>query len=768
MAGKKVKLSNINLQAGTTNTYYVTWTFAKKYAKNTANYKVVWQYATGNGVWFYGNGDNGSTTTTKQSTYSPPSNAKKIRVKVKPVAKTEKKDKKTTPKYSGAAWCSWKGKTLDGSSYIEEPNAPSVSVSYTALTATVDYDNDERKVTAIKFEVVEDNTKKYFTGEAALQHGTATIVITVNPGHNYKVRAAARYGNAYSDWSDFSSAVATMPGDISGKIEARATSETEVFLDWNDAVNAHHYEIEYTKNKSYFNISSSEVQSDTTTGHDTVWYISNLETGKTWYFRVRGVGSDGTPGHWSFAIASVTLGTKPNPPTTWTYTYTAIVGDSVILHWAHNSADGSAQTAANLEVKSNGSTIINRTWNNATSSFTLDTSNYADGTELYWRVRTKGILNTYSEWSAQRKLTIRQRPTIGVSIESTVSRYPFAPTIYAGPSSQSAISISISVIANDSYDTFDEFGVGQHIAAGQEIFSKYYDSPGSNTINPVLTPGDIDLENNISYTLKASAAMDSGLSAEGSVDFTVAFDDESFLPDAEITTDADVLACYIRPFCETNPDDDDEESEPVTNVTFNVYRRQYDGSFVTIAKGLDGSGSTTVTDPHPSLDLPRYRIVAVSNATGAISYTDAAGLPFNVGYMVIQWDEAWMEFDYAPDQTAAEPPWSGSMLKLPYNIDISADHSPDVELVEYIGRENPVSYYGTQRGETGRWSVEIPKNDQETLYQIRRLATYKGDCYVREPSGLGYWANIAVSYSLTHNKMTVPVNFTVNRVEGDI
>lgn len=766
MAGKKVKLSNINLQAGTTNTYYVTWTFAKKYAKNTANYKVVWQYATGNGKWFYGNGDGGSSTTVKQSTYSPPSNATYIRVKVKPVAKTEKKDGKTTPKYSGAAWCSWKKRPLSGSSYIEEPNAPNISITNNTLTATVEYDSD-RKVDGIKFEVVENNTKTYATSNAKLnRYGAATFKCGVNAGRTYKVRAAAYIGAAVSDWSDFSSETASAPGEVAS-ITGKATSDTQVQLSWPRVANADHYEIEYTQKYAYFNSSSSEVQSETTTGSGTTWYISNLETGKRWYFRIRAVGSGGENGPWSTYLIMINLGSKPNPPTTWTYTYTPVAGENVVLYWAHNSVDGSAQTSANLVVKNGSTTVVNRTWDDATSSYSLPTG-YADGTVLQWQVRTKGIYPGWSGWSATRKLTIRKQPTMGISARSEVTSYPFAPTIFVGPDSQSAISITISVIANDSYDTFDEFGVGQHIVAGQEIFSKYFDAPGSNTITPSFTPGDIDLENNVSYTLKASAAMDSGLSAEGSIDFTVAFDDDSFLPDAEITTDADTLSCYIRPFCETNPDDDEEESEPVTNVTFNVYRRQYDGSFVAIAKGLDGSGSTTVTDPHPSLDLPRYRIVAVSNATGAISYTDATGLPFNVGYMVIQWDEAWMEFDYAPDQTAAEPPWSGSMLKLPYNIDISADHSPDVELVEYIGRENPVSYYGTQRGETGRWSVEIPKNDQETLYQIRRLARYKGDCYVREPSGLGYWANVTVSYSLTHNKMTVPVNFTVNRVEGDV
>ena len=40
----------------------------------------------------------------------------------------------------------------------------------------------------------------------------------------------------------------------------------------------------------------------------------------------------------------------------------------------------------------------------------------------------------------------------------------------------------------------------------------------------------------------------------------------------------------------------------------------------------------------------------------------------------------------------------------------------DKSLVEYIGRKHPVSYYGTQVGQTQTWSVEIPKTDTETIY----------------------------------------------------
>ena len=113
-----------------------------------------------------------------------------------------------------------------------------------------------------------------------------------------------------------------------------------------------------------------------------------------------------------------------------------------------------------------------------------------------------------------------------------------------------------------------------------------------------------------------------------------------------------------------------------------------------------------------------------------------------------------------------QPPWTGSLLKLPYNIDISDSNQIDVSLVKYIGRKHPVTYYGTQVGTTSTWKMEIDRDDKETLYALRRLSIWAGDVYVREPSGSGYWANVVVSMDQTHCEVTIPVTFEVTRVEG--
>ena len=134
--------------------------------------------------------------------------------------------------------------------------------------------------------------------------------------------------------------------------------------------------------------------------------------------------------------------------------------------------------------------------------------------------------------------------------------------------------------------------------------------------------------------------------------------------------------------------------------------------------------------------------------------------------VVLQWDEEWSSFELVNGDITTNNPRSGSLLKLPYNIDVSDNNKSDVNLVEYIGRKHPVSYYGTQVGSSANWNVEIPKTDKDTLYALRRLAVWMGDVYVREPSGSGYWANVSVSFSQTRKELTIPLSLSITRVEG--
>ena len=885
-APSAVTITAFGLQSNADNTLFVTWSWSRG---NTDSYQVEWTYDTGNGVWFVGSNSTNSVNTNnpelaKQATYSIPSNARQVRVRIKPISQTRTVNNKSTS-YWTASWSSYK--TYTDSTPLETPSTPTVELDNYKLTAELE--NIEIPAKSIEFQVYKND------GNAPFKTGTATITATksasfscdVDAGGEYKVRCRAVNGSDTSDWSSFSSGVLTIPEAPTGISTIRAQSETSIYLEWDSVETATSYNIEYATKKEYFDNSDATT---TKTGIEFTHYeLTGLESGDEYFFRVCAVNDSGES-PWS-GIVSISIGEPPSAPTTWSSTTTCITGEELTLYWVHNAADGSSQTYAELEIYINGvkeTHTINSTENgdeeDEINSYVIDTSLYLEGTKIQWRVRTAGVTKVYGDWSVQRTVDIYAPPTLALSVTNvdndsleTITSFPFYIYGVPGPKTQTPMSYQVTIVANESYETVDNIGNRRNVSAGEQVYTGFFDINSSLLIE--LSAGDVDLENNISYTVTGIVSMSSGLTAESSVNIKVSWTDVLYTPNAEISYDSEKYVTYVHPYCndnstkyyevdysfdteysitseEVNIDEIDNvytetgeivllattelgtetyyceayvdaEGNPIdpicykvlwgsgvytttttvidrdkitgvyTNtgeqvyigknqsgdelyycskdisglvegITLSVYRREYDGSFVELATGLNNTSNTFVTDPHPALDYARYRVVAITDDTGAVSYYDVPGYPIDEKGVIIQWNEDWTNFDVTTDDELAEPAWSGSLLRLPYDIDVSNSNSPDANMIEYIGRKHPVSYYGTQIGETATWSMNVPKSDKETLYALRRLSIWMGDVYVREPSGSGYWANIKVSYSQKHTELVIPVSLSITRVEGGV
>lgn len=750
------------LQAGTDRTVFAAWTWSRE---NTENYRVIWYYDTGQGFWFIGSD---TTTEDTQNVYTAPDNAKQVKCKVQAISETH-----TVNDQEVSYWtCGWSTEsTYDFSNNPpEEPSTPSVSIEGFTLTATLDNISDEN-TSQIEFQVVKDDTVIYSTGVANITTSSAAYSCSVEAGGSYKVRCRGKRDSIYGDWSDYSSNVKTIPATPTSITTCRANSKTSVYLAWPVVSTAETYEIEYATEIDDFDI-TSDITSIGSIGQN-YYEVTGLESGDEYFFRVRAVNGQGESG-WS-SIASTVIGEPPAAPTTWSSTTTAIVGEPLILYWVHNSEDGSRQKYAEVAITVNGKETvhtINTTDQDedeeeSTYSYSINTTNYPEGTTIQWRVRTSGISNEYGDWSVTRTIDIYAPPTLNLSMldssgnpVTNLTKFPFKVTALAGPNTQVPIGYSLTITSNESYETTDEIGNFKMINAGEIVYTRYFDVDQSLSVE--IGPSDVNLDNNISYTLTCVVSMDSGLTAEAAKEFTVSWSDEDYAPNAEVTYNKELYVCYIRPYCI------DENNALVKDVVLSVYRREFDGSFVEIGSGIANNQITFITDPHPSLDYARYRVVAMSTVTGAISYYDLPGYPVQEKAVIIQWNEAWSNFDTTNEDSLSQPPWSGSLLRLPYNIDTSESNDLDVSLVEYIGRKHPVSYYGTQIGQKASWSMDVPKSDRETLYALRRLAIWTGDAYVREPYGTGYWAQITVTLSQTHKETVIPVSLEITRVEGGV
>ena len=818
-------IKSFALQSNTDSTLFATWNWDKS---NTENYRTMWYYDTGDGVWFVGSD---STTTYKQSTYSIPSNAERVRFKVLPKAKKKKVNGKETP-YWTAEWSTYKTYNVSSAPPATPTDNINVSIDHQTmqLTASIDVkDLEALNATHIEFKVYKNEKYVHTSGKASISKtGHAEFTCKVAAANTYRVICRAVRGSKYSEWTTPPTAsVSTVPPAISKfssckLVEYDKDAKTGIVsLSWPGILSATAYEIKYTDREN----PSKLLDDQWSTLNDNISkdYTSitnenagvDLEGGKTYYFKIR-VKNEAGVSKWS-SIASVIIGSAPSAPTVWSSRDRITPDDEVALYWTHNSQDnsdlvgsaldlvitvgdkvvfeitdetyletdkkGNFLTAALDKIKnfiSIGSNSSEDDEDKNTGSFALSAANWQEGGTIKWRVRTKGSTDTYGDFSEWRTINIYENVMLGLGLYDSTDTLINDSNLYSLPMkvassftsvTQKPIGYHLSITARNGYETVDHIGNDTVVTAGQSIYSKWFDDvddvPDENDsflFEITLSAGDVRLENNATYDITCSVALDSGLSSESISSFTVSWDrdpdSEVYEPNAEIVIDEKSLTASIRPYCE------DVDGNILDNVELSVYRREFDGSFTELATGINNENYTYVTDPHPALDYARYRIVALYKNTGVVVYSDPAGIPVKESAVVIQWDEQWTNFDTTSEDMIEEPTWAGSMVKLPYNIDVSDKYAKDIQHIQYIGRSHPVSYFGTHVGSTSSWKVEIESTDIETLYALRRLAVWMGNVYVREPSGSGYWATIEVSIGQTHNQLTIPVNIEVTRVEG--
>lgn len=687
------------------------------------------------------------------------------------------------------------------------PPTPKVEIDELTLTAYIEnFDPTKYDAKYVRFNVVKNNKSSIFTSEKVTINTTTNFVSwqydDLDYGANYRVRCkCVSAKEKESGWSDFSENSGTRPSSPSilpngYRVNKQSDGSMRAYLTWTKVESADEYVVEYATKESDFDLAPDNVTRTQPTKNTEI-EIVGLEPGNDYFFRViakRTEGGESPPSDY----VSLTIGEPPDPPTTSSSSKSAFAGEPMELNWVHNTKDGSEQTAAELALK-----IGTRNWvifsfaneTNSTSGeerivndFTYGSAISYKGTlyvelntshrdlknsTILWKVRTAGITGAVSDsgWSTERTIYIYEKPTMALSVTNDISGDSAIQTLTAFPfyvraeveldkaayDVQHPIGYHLQVIANDSYETVDDAGRTKLVSVGDAVYSKYFDTEEILIVE--MSPDNIDLETMMRYTVRCSVNMSTGLTIEQTHDFDVSWTDAGYFINAVVSIDDTAYTAVIVPYCE------DADGNLVENVSISIYRREYNGSLTKIASGIPNNG-TAVTDLHPALDYARYRLIAKDDITGAISYYDMPGQRIGCTSVIIQWDEAWSLFETADTFSVEPPSHSGSILVLPYNVKISDSRKRETARVAYAGREYPVAYYGTMIDEGSSWTTTIPKSDLDTVYALRRLSLWPGPVYIREPSGMGFWAIVTPTFNVDYDAVTIPVTLDVSRVEG--
>ena len=812
-----VKITTYGLQSGSTQAseargMYVTWSWDRE---NTAGYDVIW-YEYYDGYWHQTNYDD---VKVKYSEFTAKSQATSVKVKIKPVSKTYTNSKNKQVSYwTNVQW-------ITSSTYAFKNNPPSVpsatptvSVSGSKLTVSID-DVSNLNASIIEFQLGKNEVATATTRKAAIKSDSISVSteFTVELSSTYKVRARAVRGTMSSAWGSWSDPVSTPPSAPVINTCMPTSDDTGIELKWTSVKTATSYTIQYATDQDRFtNPKNDEPYSLTISGEDervntcTAIISDNIKENKTYYFRIQAANgsSEKDKSEWSNVINNST-GDGPKAPTTFSSKSTITVGEMVTLNWTHQNTGDDSKTLAKFShidlyvdgVKKLIPTITHdvsagykdesdhqKTYTLRTSAESTDDDDSTydiicpDGADIRWRVRTATDTGKLGEWSVLRTIKVYADPKLDVNahnpdgtpitdVENKTFQLTSLPLRLIGdvdiePSRQQIIGYHIEIIANSTYEAINNQGETINVRAGETIYSKMFDyfepmdTSDPNRFSIDISAGDATFVTDAVYKVICTVTMDSGLSTSQELVFSTVLSEIEYALDAEIDIDTDNYSAIIHPYCS-----DASGRNMIENVRLAIYRREYDGTFTLISDDIDNASNTYVTDPHPALDYARYRVVATDITTNTTYYSDIPAVPVKCKSILVQWDEQWSSFD-ATDSPEDVVIWDGEMLKLPFNIDITNKYDPDVALVEYVGREHPVDYYGTHRRESATWNVTIDKDDQETIYSLFRLAKWMGSVYVREPSGVGYWANIKVSFGRKHRDLTIPVSLEITRVEG--
>lgn len=737
-------------------------------------YEVRWQYGLGTGSWSVAEVKKINSKSTLFCEYTPPDNAIKVKCTVIPLFGTYQtlENDKTVKKsyYTGSGT---RSSIRLAKNALDAPPVPSITVKGTTATITTSYTSSYCGSITFKYRINGGaEATKTVTGKSG--SGTWSLSVEIGAGAsvsacamaNVASTAKAYSSSGYSDWSNDSDA--STPGKPSNLQVRAADTDNTVLLTWEaPSGGASEYDIQYVHTSAAM-FNSSDVRSNTTT--ETEYYITGLDVSQKWYFRVRSVTASGNSGWVTYGEStsvsgddgsgssgsSAAVSTDPTAPSTFQSDSIAAKGESVTLGWVHNCEDGCTATASTLYISKNGGAYAATAIAAGTYRYQLDTSAYADGDKVSWYVTTTAVNGSISPASAVRTVEVFEAPSVRVSVAAEITALPVEITVANGGSSGAAVAYECTVTATEAYEAVSTLGETVRVSAGQAVWSGREETTADSHVFSIGA-GDALIAHDQTYEVTATIATRSGLRSEtaGRYAFKASLQSSRYSIACDINARDYAYTCDIVPMAYLA---EDGTTVP-EGVRLAVMRLESGGGLVPIAVNIPNGGGVTVPDLHPRLDTATYRVTATDTATGAVEFEDFSA-EMGVERVVVQWAEAASGQD--PDGAVS---FEGRRLELPYNVSLQEDYSPDVALVEYIGRSHPVAYYGTQRGATSSCTAEFWKDDAESIALLRELAAYRGDCYVREPSGTGYWAQANVSISSDSEGETVTASLSFARVD---
>lgn len=497
--------------------------------------------------------------------------------------------------------------------------------------------------------------------------------------------------------------------------------------------------------------STSEPQSyEVTDINANTWFINGIETGKTWYFRVRLKDDSGDVvvfSPWSDTI-SLDLTAAPLVPVL-TLSNSIIAEDGAVTgYWAYTTGDGTGQAYAEIcEATISGSGItygevIGQTKTAQHITIYASDAGWNVGETHYLAVRVMSASGHMSdEWSAPVPVMIANpiyaTLTASSLTEESGSYYleelPITATIEgAGAGGTTTLIIERA----DDYAIDRPNGIQRQGFQGETIviFSQLGET--EITINQDMLIGLLD--DGASYNLIGIVQDGLGQSDQMIIPFEVRWSNQAVMPegDAYIYEGVGVVA-PVAP------------QGASAGATCDIYRLSADLPELIVQGASFGE---RYVDPYPSINEGGYRIVYISEEGDYITAENML---------------AWIDIPCFLEQNEGIIDFNGEQIPLFYDASQENDWEKDFKETKYLGGSIQGDWSAGVRRKTSFDVSYVTWNDESQIQTMKRLAEYTGICHLRTRDGSSFDCDIQVSESRDYGSDYVRAEFSLSITKVD-
>ena len=579
----------------------------------------------------------------------------------------------------------------------------------------------------------------------------------------YRTTVRADGTTSYAVTPLMRSAMTTYGGTIPAAPQTVTLSQTEtpgtvrVAFDWawTDATNA---ELSWADHADAWESTDGPDTYLLNNTHASAWNISGLETGKTWYIRVRlanSTGNDATYGAYS-EIMSIDLSSAPAIPIL-SLSSGVITEDGVVTaSWAYVSTDGSVQAYAEVAEVVGTDHIVLATAESAQNVTVAATdAGWATGESHLLAVRVSSASGRMSDWSEPVAVVIAEPLTAEITQISLEEQTITVDGVSRTVLSLTEMPMTVTVTGADTGGTTTviiERAETYHVSRPDETEYNGFEGETVALYSQVgeaqitISGDDLigHLDDGASYRLIATVQDGLGQSAEVAQEFEVHWDHQAIIPEAFVDVMREQAVAVLYPIAPAGAQQTD---------VCDIYRLSVDKPELIYAGATLGE---TYVDPYPAIGPHGgHRFVLRTENGDYITASDE-----------LAWTDMREPEGDMLDTDLAIIDFGTGRVYLEYELDVSHSWKKDFTETKYLG--------GSVQGD---WNPAVSRNgtltavlvleDADTIAEMRRLATYAGICHVRTPDGSSYAADVQVSEARKqgtgHN--LVEFSLTVTRVD---